>query len=155
MSADAAAVSPHRLATTQNAHAAQRKLRLFSAGAVLCGVSSSAVLLVQARTSPYPLSPSLLLLVTGFLLVTVLVRLGLTRSRWYEVLEEGLRYQAPLNRVRMIPWKAMRDVRYLAGVAVPLLHRGEQPLPSSDAWLQAMGGVVAGTFLSAIVARRY
>ncbi len=43
----------------------------------------------------------------------------------------------------------------VTGVAVPLLHRGDQPLPSSDAWLQTMGGALAGTLLGVLVARGY
>ena len=43
----------------------------------------------------------------------------------------------------------------LTGVTVPLLHRGGRPLPTSSAWLQAAGGVVAGTFFGVVVARTY
>ena len=42
-----------------------------------------------------------------------------------------------------------------AGVTVPLLHRGEQPLPSSKAWAQMMGGALAGTLLGVLVAQGY
>ena len=41
------------------------------------------------------------------------------------------------------------------GVTVPLLHRGEQPLPSSKAWAQMMGGALAGTLLGVLVAQGY
>ena len=41
------------------------------------------------------------------------------------------------------------------GVAVPLLHRGEQPLPSSKAWAEMMAGALAGTLLGVLVAQGY
>ena len=41
------------------------------------------------------------------------------------------------------------------GVTVSLLHRGEQPLPSSQALLQMMGGALAGTVLGVLVAKGY
>lgn len=41
------------------------------------------------------------------------------------------------------------------GVALPLWHRGDRPMPSRSAWLQMTGGVVAGATLGAVVARRY
>jgi len=39
------------------------------------------------------------------------------------------------------------------GVSVPLLHRGARPLPSRHAWLQSMGGALAGTAFGILVAR--
>ena len=41
------------------------------------------------------------------------------------------------------------------GVTVPLLHRGDQPLPSSRSWAQTMGGALAGTLLGVLVAQGY
>jgi hypothetical protein len=41
------------------------------------------------------------------------------------------------------------------GVTVSLLHRGEQPLPSSEALLQMMGGALAGTVLGVLVGKGY
>jgi membrane-associated phospholipid phosphatase len=41
------------------------------------------------------------------------------------------------------------------GATVPLLHRGDQPLPSGQAWLQAAGGTLTGALLGALVAQRY
>ena len=41
------------------------------------------------------------------------------------------------------------------GVTVPLLHRGGQPLPSSKAWAQMMGGALGGTLLGVLVAQGY
>jgi len=38
------------------------------------------------------------------------------------------------------------------GVGVPMLHRGERPLPSLEAWLQMIGGALAGTVLGVLVA---
>jgi len=42
----------------------------------------------------------------------------------------------------------------VSGVAVPLLHRGEQQI-RTDAVLQMVGGGLAGTFLGVMLARRY
>ena len=39
------------------------------------------------------------------------------------------------------------------GVAVPLLHRGEQPLPSFSSWAQSAGGSLAGVVVGLLVAR--
>jgi len=39
------------------------------------------------------------------------------------------------------------------GVVVPLLHRGEAPLPPARAWLESLGGVLGGTLLGVWVAR--
>jgi membrane-associated phospholipid phosphatase len=39
------------------------------------------------------------------------------------------------------------------GVAVPLLHRGDRPLPSTGAWLETIGGVLAGTLAGVWVTR--
>ena len=41
----------------------------------------------------------------------------------------------------------------VTGVAVPILHRGRRPLPSSKALLQMMGGAFAGTLLGVMVAQ--
>ncbi len=41
------------------------------------------------------------------------------------------------------------------GVAVPLIHRGEQRLPSSNAWLQMTAGVLAGTLFGVMMAQGY
>jgi membrane-associated phospholipid phosphatase len=41
------------------------------------------------------------------------------------------------------------------GVTVSLLHRGEQPWPSSGAWLQMTAGALAGTALGVLLARGY
>lgn len=41
-----------------------------------------------------------------------------------------------------------------SGILVPLLHRGEHPLPSRDAWLQTVGGVVAGTVVGVLLGTR-
>ena len=43
----------------------------------------------------------------------------------------------------------------LTGVTLPLLHHGERSLPTSSAWSQAVGGVVAGTLFGVVVARTY
>ena len=43
----------------------------------------------------------------------------------------------------------------VTGVTVPLLHRGDQPQPSSEAWLQMLGGALAGTLLGVLVAQGY
>ncbi len=43
----------------------------------------------------------------------------------------------------------------LTGVTLPLFHHGERSLPESSAWLQAVGGVVAGTLFGVVVARTY
>ena len=42
----------------------------------------------------------------------------------------------------------------VSGVAVPLLHRGEQQI-RTDAVLQMVGGGLAGTFLGVVLARSY
>ena len=42
-----------------------------------------------------------------------------------------------------------------SGVTIPLLHRGEQPLPAARAWAQTMGGALAGTLLGVLVAQGY
>lgn len=41
------------------------------------------------------------------------------------------------------------------GVTVPLLHRGQRPLPSTSASLQTMAGALAGTLLGVLIARGY
>ena len=41
------------------------------------------------------------------------------------------------------------------GVAVPLLHRGALPMPSSNAWLQMIGGSLAGALTGVLLARGY
>lgn len=41
-----------------------------------------------------------------------------------------------------------------SGILVPLLHRGGLPLPSREAWLQTMGGVVAGTVVGVLLGSR-
>lgn len=41
----------------------------------------------------------------------------------------------------------------VTGVVVPLLHRGEQPLPSAEAWSQMFGGAVAGTLFGVLIGR--
>ena len=43
----------------------------------------------------------------------------------------------------------------VTGVTVPLLHRGEQRLPSSNAWLQMTAGVLAGTLFGVMMAQGY
>ena len=43
----------------------------------------------------------------------------------------------------------------LTGVTLPLLHRDGRSLPTSGAWLQAVGGVAAGTLFGIILARTY
>ena len=39
------------------------------------------------------------------------------------------------------------------GISVPLLHRGEHSIPSSEAWLQMMGGALVGTLFGVVVAQ--
>ena len=43
----------------------------------------------------------------------------------------------------------------VTGVTLPLLHHGERSLPTSSAWSQPVGGVVAGTLFGVVVARTY
>ncbi len=43
----------------------------------------------------------------------------------------------------------------VTGVAVPLLHRGKQRLPSSNAWLEMMAGLLAGTLFGVMMAQGY
>lgn len=119
MSADAAAVLPHRLSSIHAHHIGLRLLRRYSAGVVLCALLAAIVLAVQANSTPYPLPVALELLVAMFLLVAVCIRLGLTRQRWYEVCPDGLRFQGAFNRTHFVHWTAMRDLRYFAGVALP------------------------------------
>lgn len=42
-----------------------------------------------------------------------------------------------------------------SGVFVPLLHRGDTPLPAAHDWLQMAGGAVAGTLVGFLVAQSY
>ena len=46
-------------------------------------------------------------------------------------------------------------VGLVTGVAVPLLHRGERPIPSVRGWLPTVGGALGGTLLGLVVARGY
>jgi membrane-associated phospholipid phosphatase len=41
----------------------------------------------------------------------------------------------------------------ITGVAVPLLHRGDRPMPSTGQWLETLGGALAGTLLGLAVSR--
>lgn len=41
------------------------------------------------------------------------------------------------------------------GVTVPLLHRGERPLPSAGATLETMAGALAGTLLGVVIGKGY
>jgi membrane-associated phospholipid phosphatase len=43
----------------------------------------------------------------------------------------------------------------VTGVAVPLAHRGDQPLPTSGAWLEVAGGALAGTLVGVVLAGTY
>jgi hypothetical protein len=42
-----------------------------------------------------------------------------------------------------------------AGIAVPLLHRGDLEVPPLSHWLQAAGGSVAGAMAGIVVAREF
>jgi membrane-associated phospholipid phosphatase len=48
---------------------------------------------------------------------------------------------------------AVAGIGVATGVAVPLLHRGDRPLPSTGAWLETIGGVLAGTLAGVWVTR--
>jgi membrane-associated phospholipid phosphatase len=37
------------------------------------------------------------------------------------------------------------------GIAVPLLHRGDRPMPSTKAWLETWGGALAGTVVGVLL----
>lgn len=41
------------------------------------------------------------------------------------------------------------------GVAVPLLHRGDRPIPGARSWLEMTGGVLVGTLLGTLAAERF
>lgn len=41
----------------------------------------------------------------------------------------------------------------VTGVAVPLLHRGSRPMPSATAWMEMLGGAVAGTLVGIATTR--
>jgi membrane-associated phospholipid phosphatase len=43
----------------------------------------------------------------------------------------------------------------LTGVGMPLVHRGERPLPTRRAWLEMSGGALAGVLAGILVARGY
>jgi membrane-associated phospholipid phosphatase len=63
----------------------------------------------------------------------------------------GLRVQAGMH----FPSDVLigSGVGFASGIAVPLLHRGNRPLPSLAAWLEMLGGAVAGTALGVAIVR--